>query len=102
MLHLVASPWGAFAYLALVGMSQGIASPMMTALWSEVYGVESLGATKSTVAMFGIFGTAVGPLLLGWLLKLGVSFSAILPACALLGFAAAVSSFAVRRHLQRA
>jgi hypothetical protein len=54
------APWIAFVYLILAGVSQGIASPMMTALWAEVYGVESLGATKGTVATFGIFATALG------------------------------------------
>lgn len=92
-------PWIAFLYLALAGVSQGIASPMMTALWAEVYGVETLGATKSTVSMLGIFGTALGPLLLGGLLKAGVTFAVIIPASALLGVAAVAVSLTARALL---
>lgn len=99
VLSLGNAPWIAFVYLALVGVSQGIASPMMTALWAEVYGVESLGATKSTVSMLGIFGTALGPVLLGALLKAGVSFAVIVPGCAVLGVLAVGISVLGRRFL---
>lgn len=100
-LSLGSSPWIAFLYLALAGVSQGIASPMMTALWAEVYGVESLGATKSTVSMLGIFATALGPLLLGGLLKAGATFNVIVPMCAILGVAVAGISLAARAVLLR-
>jgi MFS family permease len=90
------SPWIAFLYLALAGVSQGIASPMMTALWAEVYGVETLGATKSTVSMLGIFGTALGPLLLGSLLKAGVTFDVIIPTTAILGALSVTVSLVAR------
>jgi MFS family permease len=93
------APATAFAYLLLAGASQGIASPLMTALWAEVYGVESLGATKGTVATFAIFGTALGPLLLGWLLQRGVTFAVILPTCTLLGAAAMAISLYARSLL---
>ena len=96
VLSVNSAPATAFAYLILAGVSQGIASPLMTALWAEVYGVESLGATKGTVATFGIFGTALGPLLLGWLLQRGVTFAAILPACIGLGVCASVISLYAR------
>ena len=101
VLSLGTAPETAFVYLALVGVSQGIASPMMTALWAEVYGVETLGATKSTVSMLGIFGTALGPLLLGGLLKAGVAFDVIIPTCAVLGVGAVGVSFLARSRLRR-
>jgi MFS family permease len=100
-LSVGASPWIAFVYLALAGVSQGIASPMMTALWAEVYGVETLGATKSTVSMLGIFGTALGPLLLGSLLKAGVTFGAIIPTAAILGTVVVGVSFFARSLLRK-
>jgi MFS family permease len=100
-LSVGATPWIAFVYLALAGVSQGVASPMMTALWAEVYGVESLGATKGVVSTFGIFGTALGPLLLGWLLKAGVLFSIIIPAAAILGAVVVGISFVARSLLQQ-
>ena len=85
ILSLGSATWIAFAYLTLAGVSQGIAGPTMTALWAEIYGVESLGATKGTVATIGVFATALGPVLLGSLLKVGVPFSLIVPSCAGLG-----------------
>lgn len=51
-------------YLFLAGCSQGMASPILTALWAELYGVDNLGAIKGMVSSFGVFSTALGPLLL--------------------------------------
>jgi MFS family permease len=99
VLSVDASTWVPFVYLAMAGMSQGIASPIMTAVWAEVFGVESLGATKGTVATIGIFTTALGPLLLGWLLNQNVSFATILPASAILGILASSVSLMVRGKL---
>ncbi len=101
VLSLSSLSWAAFVYLGFVGASQGIASPMMTALWAEVYGVESLGATKSQVSMLGIFATALGPLLLGGLLKANVSFGIIVPACAILGMLATGVSLLARASLEK-
>jgi MFS family permease len=61
-----------------------------------------LCATKSTVSMLGIFGTALGPLLLGALLKAGVTFHVIVPACAILGLLAVGVSFLARSNLREA
>jgi MFS family permease len=101
MLSLGTAPWIAFVYLILAGVSQGIASPMMTALWAEVFGIESLGAIKGTVATFGIVSTALGPVLLGACLKAGVSYDQILPATAALGILTTVFNFLVRRRLSK-
>lgn len=75
------APWIAWTYLMLVGVSQGMAGPMMTAVWAEVYGVESLGATKGMVATFGVTATALGPLLLGGALGAGMEFPSIIGIC---------------------
>lgn len=98
-LGIGSSPWVAFAYLALAGVSQGLAGPMMTALWVEVYGIQSLGTTKGTVATIGIFATALGPMVLGWLLEIGVSFSWIVPGCASFGIVAIGLGLVVRRRI---
>jgi MFS family permease len=95
------APWIAFVYLILAGVSQGIASPMMTALWAEVFGIQSLGAIKGTVSTFGILSTAIGPVLLGAGLKAGISFDLILPVTAALGFATAAFSLVARQRMDR-
>ncbi|MDW7645500.1 MAG: MFS transporter [Desulfuromonadales bacterium] len=94
------SPWVALVYLLLVGFSQGIANPMMSALWAEVYGVESLGATKGTVATIGVFATALGPVLMGGLIKVGIPFSIILPGCVAMGLLAIGASLLMRWRLE--
>jgi MFS family permease len=93
--------WIAYAYLFLAGISQGMTGPAMTALWAEIYGVESLGRIKSTVATIGIFSTALGPLLLGWLLQAGLSFSTILPVCVAFAFAASFLNFWLSLRLRQ-
>ncbi|MBE0501988.1 MAG: MFS transporter [Desulfuromonadales bacterium] len=96
VLSLGSAPWIALVYLSLVGISQGINGPTMTALWAEVYGVESLGATKGIVATIGVFATALGPVVVGGLLKVGVPFTVIVPGCAVLGLVAVVTGLLVR------
>lgn len=98
-LSLGTSTWIAFIYLIMAGISQGIASPMMTSLWAEVFGVESLGAIKGTVSTFGIFATALGPVMLGGLLKAGVAFDVIIPVSAMIGVLVTAFSFYARSRL---
>ncbi|MBW6511165.1 MAG: MFS transporter [Desulfuromonadaceae bacterium] len=98
-MSLGSNPWGALVYLTLAGVSQGINGPTMTALWAEVYGVESLGATKGMVATIGVFATALGPVVVGGLLKVGVPFTVIVPGCTVLGLMAVVTGLLVRCRL---
>lgn len=99
VLSLGSAPWAALGYLFLAGVSQGVSGPMMTALWTELYGVESLGATKGTVATVGVFATALGPVMVGGLLKAGIPFSVIVPGCAGIGLLAIAASLLVRWRL---
>ncbi|MBE0598067.1 MAG: hypothetical protein IH614_12430 [Desulfuromonadales bacterium] len=41
-----------------------------------------MGVNKGTVATIGVFATALGPVLMGGLLKAGVPFSVLVPGCA--------------------
>ncbi|MEX2579382.1 MAG: MFS transporter [Verrucomicrobiales bacterium] len=72
------APWIAFVYLIFAGLSQGMGGPLMTAVWAEMYGVESLGATKGTVATFGVLATALGPIILGIALDAGIGFDSMI------------------------
>ncbi|MDW7712213.1 MAG: MFS transporter [Deferrisomatales bacterium] len=94
------APWVALVYLSLAGVTQGIAGPTLTALWAEVYGVESLGAIKGTVATLAVLATALGPMALGALLAAGVPFSAIVPGCLGLSLSVAGVSLLARRQLE--
>jgi MFS family permease len=88
-------------YLGLAGLSQGIAQPLATAIWAEIYGVRSLGAIKGTAAMASVAATATGPLLLGALLAAGLSFDTVLWSCTALAALCVVASFACRIALER-
>jgi MFS family permease len=97
VLSIQGGAWIVYTYLALAGLSQGIAGPLMTSVWAEAYGVQNLGATKGTVATIGVIATALGPMLLGGLLEVGVSFAMVIYSCLALALAAIVISFVARR-----
>ncbi|MBU4530458.1 MAG: MFS transporter [Hoeflea sp.] len=68
------APWGAYAFMALMGVSYGFSSTLFGALWPELYGTRNLGAIRSLIVAFMVFATAVGPGLTGWLIDAGVSY----------------------------
>jgi MFS family permease len=70
---LFTSPWIAWPYLFLLGVSVGIAHTAVSAMWAEIYGVLHLGAIKSMIAAFSVFGSALGPVIMGGLMDLGAS-----------------------------
>lgn len=99
VLSAAQSAWVAYFYLAMAGISQGLAAPLVTSLWAEVYGVSALGAIKGVVSTCAIFATALGPLLLGWALGAGVDFGVILPTCALAALFVSALSLAAHRAI---
>lgn len=76
-ISFTAHPWMAFFYMLMLGMGEGLASGIKTALWAEIYGVRSLGAIRSLMSFVLIFGTAISPFLFGYLIDLGISFDQI-------------------------
>ncbi|MBF0276489.1 MAG: MFS transporter [SAR324 cluster bacterium] len=65
--------WIAWVYLTLIGFSIGIAHTAVSALWAEIYGIDHLGAIKSLVSAFGVFASALGPVIMGALMDWGMS-----------------------------
>ncbi|HDR46683.1 MAG TPA: MFS transporter [Geoalkalibacter subterraneus] len=70
--------WAPFVYLLFAGMTEGMGTSVKNALWAEMYGVRTLGAIRSMLSTFLLIGTAVSPLLFGWLLDRGLGFDQIL------------------------
>ncbi|AKI00258.1 sugar phosphate permease [Hoeflea sp. IMCC20628] len=70
------APWGAYVFMALMGVSYGFSSTLFGALWPEVYGARHLGSIRSLIVAFMVFGTAIGPGVTGVLIDLGVSYPA--------------------------
>jgi hypothetical protein len=66
----------------MAGASVGIAHTAASAMWAELYGVGHLGAIKSLAAALGVFSSALGPVILGSLMDLGLAIDS---ACVLFG-----------------
>jgi MFS family permease len=66
--------WSAFVFMLLLGVSYGIATTLLGALWPEMYGIAHLGAIRSAIIAVMVFATAAGPGLTGWLIDFGVSY----------------------------
>jgi len=68
------APWGAYAFMALMGVSYGFSSTLFGALWPELYGSRHLGGIRSLIVAFMVFATAMGPGLTGALIDAGISY----------------------------
>ncbi|MDP2122238.1 MAG: MFS transporter [Hoeflea sp.] len=68
------APWGAYGFMALMGVSYGFSSTLFGALWPELYGTKHLGGIRSLIVAIMVFATAVGPGLTGALIDAGVSY----------------------------
>ncbi|HTV71838.1 MAG TPA: MFS transporter [Rhizobiaceae bacterium] len=74
LLGLVTAPWTPFAFMALVGMSNGLSTTLFGAVWPEIYGLKHLGSIRALLVSWGVFATAMGPGLTGYLIDIGVSY----------------------------
>lgn len=72
VIALFGSPWSVWPYFVLAGLNVGIAHTAVSAMWPELYGVHHLGAIKSLAASLGVFSSALGPVIMGSLMDLGV------------------------------
>ncbi len=90
VLGFVAAPWAPFAFMALTGMSNGLSTTLFGAIWPEIYGLRHLGSIRSLVVSVGVFATAAGPGLTGYLIDIGVDYPAQIVAmgvyCLLISF----------------
>ncbi len=71
------NPWTAWIYFILAGINVGIAHTAASAIWAELYGVAHLGAIKSLFAALGVFSSALGPVIAGGLMDLGISIEQV-------------------------
>ena len=71
------NPFVVWPYFILAGVSTGIGHTAISAMWAEVYGVDHLGAIKSLAAALGVFASALGPVMMGALMDVGLSTDAV-------------------------
>lgn len=65
--------WGIYLFMFLFGISYGLTSPMLGALWPEAYGTKNLGAVRSVVVSAMVLATAIGPGFTGILIDRGIT-----------------------------
>ena len=71
------APLWVLPYLALLGLTSGLAFTGFSALWAELYGTDHLGAIRSLAGAISVFASALGPVVAGLLLDRGISMEII-------------------------
>ena len=74
----LAIPGLPFVYYALIGATIGISGPAVSALWLELYGSSHIGAIRALTHACMVFGTALGPVVFGYLLDAGMEWNTLL------------------------
>ncbi len=77
LLAPVKAPLWLLPYLALLGLTGGIAFTGFSALWAELYGAKHLGAIRSLASAFSVFASALGPVSVGLLLDAGMKMETV-------------------------
>ena len=77
------SPFWAWPYLLLIGVTSGISYTGITAFWAEAYGLDHLGGIRAMVISLSVFATALGPLIMGVMMDSGFTIQTICGAFAL-------------------
>ncbi len=67
-----------FIYYALIGATVGIGTPAVSALWLELYGSQHIGAIRALTHACMVFGSAVGPVVFGYLLDMEIHWNSLL------------------------
>lgn len=93
ILSLVAERWALPIAFALMGFGFGLAKPVITAVWAEIFGIAMLGTIRSAVAMYVVFISALAPFVFGALLGAGFGVDAILGGFAVAGLVCTLPPF---------
>lgn len=73
LLATSSAPYAAAGGMGLLGMTAGMASAMLGAIWAELYGTRHIGAIRSLAMAQMVFATALAPGIMGWLIDAGVA-----------------------------
>jgi MFS family permease len=72
---LLTGNWVAYSLLILLGIAIGSGSPIINALWAEVYGSKHLGRIRALMASLAVISTSISPILFGYLIDNGITAS---------------------------
>ena len=78
VLALVPAWWAVLVFLFTSGISLGSSSPIKSAIIAETFGTERLGGVRSVFTALMVFGSAIGPMVVGLFLDAGSGFPPIL------------------------
>ncbi len=69
---LITPVWGIYAFMLLLGISNGFTSTLFGALWPEVYGLANLGGIRAITVSGMVLASALGPGITGALIDMGI------------------------------
>ncbi len=81
-----------FGFIFL-GLTQGTAMTIGGTFWPNYFGTKYLGSIRSLSTSSMVFGTALGPFLVGQILDFGISYNIVLFFMSLLAVASSISLF---------
>jgi predicted MFS family arabinose efflux permease len=93
------TPFTAFIFLGLVGISNGFANILGSSTWAELYGVKYLGSIKALTTALMVFATAFGTALFGYLIDVGFTIGDIAVVSGTYIFISLILLFFVRKKL---
>ena len=71
------NPISSFIFFGLIGISNGLANVLGSAVWAEIYGVKYIGSIKALTTALMVFSTAFGTALFGILIDNNFSIEQI-------------------------
>lgn len=74
-------PGAVLVWFVLSGVTSGMHRSVVSAFWAEAYGVRHLGAIRSLVSAISVIGTAISPVLFGWMIDGGTAIETIATIC---------------------
>jgi len=74
-------PAAVLVWFVLSGATSGMHRSVVSAFWAEAYGVRHLGAIRSLVSSVSVVGTAISPVLFGWMIDGGAAIELIAAIC---------------------
>ena len=92
---------GAGVAFFFIGLAQGMNATIGAAFWAETYGTNHVGAIKALATALMVIGSAIGPVLTGWLIDAGVSFPEQMGGIAIYLVAVSAWSWVVTRSVSK-
>jgi len=77
------SPYSAFIFMGLLGVTNGFTNVLVSSLWAEIYGVNYLGAIKALTGALMVFSTALATTVFGLLIDFDHTVESISTICAI-------------------